>query len=333
MRIAIVNDSALAVEAMRRAIKASARHEVAWLARDGHEAVAACARDIPDLVLMDLMMPQMDGVEATRRIMAETPCVILIVTANVNGRAGKVFEALGAGALDAVSTPTLGEPNGANAFLSKLQTLNRLIGGEESTPSKRGSRIKRQSEERLVVIGASAGGPAALATILEHLPRDFPGAIVVAQHVDAQFASAMAEWLNERSALPVRLAREDERPQPGHVLLAGKDAHLVFGNSGRLAYKSEPADCSYRPSIDLFFQSVIRHWKGKATAVLLTGMGHDGARGMKALRESGVVLTIAQDEETSVVFGMPRAAIKLGAATRVLPLPQIATALIDFVER
>lgn len=332
MRIAIVNDSPLAVEAMRRTISASARHEVAWLARDGREAVAACARETPDLVLMDLMMPRMDGVEATRRIMAETPCVILIVTASVNGRAGKVFEALGAGAFDAVSTPALGVANGANALLSKLQTLNRLIGGEESTPIKTESRIKRGSKEQLIVIGASAGGPAALAVILGSLPRAFPASIVIAQHVDALFASAMADWLNTRSALPVRVAREGERPQPGHALLAANDAHLVFSDSGSLAYKTEPANSSYRPSIDLFFESVIRHWEGKVTAVLLTGMGRDGANGMKALRESGA-LTIVQDEGSSVVFGMPKAAISLGAAVKILPLRQIATALIDFVAR
>ena len=331
MRIAIVNDSALAIEAMRRTIQASHRHEVAWLARDGYEAVAACARETPDLVLMDLVMPRMDGVEATRRIMAETPCVVLIVTASVNERAGKVFEALGAGAFDAVSTPALGVPDGANALLAKLQTLNRLI-GEESRPIRTDLRNQSRSKERLIVIGASAGGPAALAVILGNLPRNFPASIVIAQHVDVQFVSAMADWLNAQSALPVRLAGEGERPQPGRVLLAGKDAHLVFDGSGSLAYKTEPADCAYRPSIDLFFQSVIQHWKGKATAVLLTGMGRDGASGMKALRQSGV-LTIVQDEGTSVVFGMPKAAINLGAAVKVLPLPQIATALIDFVER
>ena len=150
--------------------------------------------------------------------------------------------------------------------------------------------------------------------------------------MDARFASVMADWLNTQSALPVRVAGEGKRPQPGHVLLAAQDAHLVFSYSGSLSYETEPADCSYRPSIDLFFQSVIRCWKGKVTAVLLTGMGRDGAKGMKALRESGV-LTIAQDEDTSFVFGMPKAAISLGAAVKVLPLQQIATALIDFVDR
>ena len=331
MKIAIVNDSPLAREALRRAIATTQDHEIVWIARDGREAVIACAVQRPDLILMDLMMPVMDGVEATRQIMAETPCPILIVTASVNGRTGKVFEALGAGAFDAVSTP-LSEGLGTDALLSKLRTLHLLIGNPDIAPARMRLGKEEGAKEPLILIGASAGGPAALAVILRSLPRDFSCSIVIAQHVDAQFADPMAHWLNEQSALPVRVAIEGERPQPGHALLAGQNAHLTFCASGRLSYRRELKESLYCPSIDLFFESVIGHWEGKISAVLLTGMGSDGARGLKALKESGA-FTIAQDKSTSVVFGMPKRAISLGAATEVLPLEQIAPALSQFAVR
>jgi len=331
LKIAIVNDSPLAREALRRTITTVQGYEIVWMAGNGSEAVTACAAHRPDLILMDLMMPVMDGVEATRRIMAETPCPILIVTASVNGRTGKVFEALGAGAFDAVSTPLLEGP-GKDALLLKLRTLDRLVGNPDTAAMRACAGKEGTTKEPLILIGASAGGPAALAVILGSLPRDFSSSIVIVQHVDAQFVGPMAHWLNEQSALPVRVAVEGERPQPGHVLLGGKNAHLTFSASGRLTYRGEPSECLYCPSIDLFFESVIGHWEGKVTAVLLTGMGCDGAHGMKILQESGA-FTIAQDKSTSVVFGMPKRAISLGAANEILPLEQIAPALSHFADQ
>ena len=332
MRIAIVNDSPIAVEAMRRVVQTAPQHQIAWLARDGARAVAECARNKPDLILMDLIMPGVDGVEATRRIMAETPCAILVVTASVNGHAGKVFEALGAGAIDAVPTPALGSASGAEALLSKLDILRRLIGEPPSQRKNMAAKRPNGSGNHLVVIGASAGGPAALAVLLADLPRDFSAPMVIVQHVDAQFAAAMAEWLDERSALPVRIAGEGDRPEPGEVLLAGRDAHLAFTHFGTLGYALEPSDCSSRPSVDVFFQSVIQQWKGEIIALLLTGMGRDGAAGLKALRQAGA-FTIAQDRETSVVYGMPKAAVESGAATTVLPLHKIAGELVNRTRR
>jgi two-component system response regulator WspF len=178
----------------------------------------------------------------------------------------------------------------------------------------------------LVAIGASAGGPAALATLLGGLPADFPAAVVVVQHIDQAFAAGMAEWLNQQCALPVRLAAEGELPVAATVLLAGTGDHLVLKSGGRLGYTPVPADGHYRPSIDVLFESVARSWRGKAAGVLLTGMGQDGARGLKAMRDHGC-LTIAQDRATSAVYGMPKAAAALDAATAILPLGLIARKL------
>ena len=193
MRLAIVNDLALAVEAMRRVLVADGRHTVAWVARDGAEAVAKCANDVPDLILMDLLMPVMDGVEATRRIMAESPCAILVVTATVEGNVTRVYEALGAGALDAVGTPGFGK--GGDLLIVKIEQLAKRIlvrDGVSEAPASAVSapvisavRAAGTPASWLVGIGASAGGPAALVKVLEGLPADFPGANHLAAHSQA----------------------------------------------------------------------------------------------------------------------------------------------------
>jgi len=180
---------------------------------------------------------------------------------------------------------------------------------------------------RMIGIGASAGGPAALATILRGLPADFPAAIVIVQHIDPQMALGMADWLASQGALPVRVADEGDRPAPGVVLLASTTDHLVLKSPERVGYTREPKDYAYRPSVDAFFESITRHWQGPAIGVLLSGMGGDGAKGLKALREQGRY-TIAQDQLTSAVYGMPKAAAKLDAAVDILPVERIAPALI-----
>lgn len=329
MRIAIVNDMTLAVEALRRALAGRPAHSVAWVARDGSEAVELCARDIPDVILMDLQMPVMDGVEATRRIMARMPCAILVVTGDVGARAAQVFEAMGAGALDAVDTPSLGLSSWgdeAALLLRKLDAIEaRLRAGRGETAMRSGDGAPLP--DRLVALGASAGGPAALATVLGGLPTDFAAAVAIVQHVDAQFAPGMAQWLAQHCRLPVRIARDGDRPQAGVVHLAGTNDHLLL-RGDRFAYDAEPRDEPYRPSVDQFFLSVCRHWRGAAIGVLLTGMGRDGAAGLQALRAQGHY-TIAQDQASSAVFGMPKAAIALGAACAVLPADRIAVRLIE----
>jgi two-component system response regulator WspF len=336
MRIGIVNDVVMAVEAMRRALLHARGHELAWIARDGAEAVARCARDTPDLILMDLIMPEMDGVEATREIMLKHPCAIVVVTANMERNSSKVFEAMGAGALDVVNTPVLEQlgGNGAEALLGKIQTINRLLGGEAGRKSGIASpasmRFTSGDQVPLVVIGASAGGPAALAKVLSHLPADFRAALVVVQHVDAQFVDGLARWLDYQTPLSVRLAKEGDLPQPGTVLLAGTENHLEFVDSGRLGYSAQPVDALYRPSIDVLFNSVKRDWHGDVLGVLLTGMGRDGAQGLKNLNDAGH-WTIVQDQASSAVYGMPKAAVEMKAASEVLPVGKIGARLATIV--
>lgn len=332
MRIAIVNDMKMAVEALRRAVESYPGYEVAWVAMNGVEAVKSCARDVPDLILMDLIMPEMDGVEATQQIMAKSPCAILVVTSSVTQNAALVFQAMGLGALDAVSTPTVGldeQANGRDEFLLKIRTIGRLINANRRVPALKPKKPGKaeKSDNWLIAIGASTGGPSAVAQIISRLPKDIQASVVVIQHVDQKFAPGLAEWLGKQSALPVRLAREGDRIENGRVLIAGTNDHLVIKSNQILGYKVEPVKNPYRPSVDVFFESILANWQGHSIAALLTGMGRDGAAGLRELRNEGV-FTIAQDAETCAVYGMPKAAAELDAAVKILPVDSIAEAIL-----
>ena len=346
MRIGIVNDMGMAREALRRVVLSSPEHEVVWTARDGAEAIALAREDRPDLILMDLCMPGIDGVEATRRIMSESPCAILVVTATVSGHLSKVYQAMGHGALDAVETPTLGAQGdiaGAAVLMYKIDIIKKLIGKpserpryrqSEASPPKSASFVawSMQSLQPMVVLGASTGGPQALAEVLSGLPATLDATIIIVQHVDAAFAAGLGQWLSDEAKRPVRMIAEGHRPEPRQALLAGTDDHLVLGEDGLLRYSVEPSTISYRPSVDVFFASVARNWRRPGVAVLLTGMGRDGAQGLLQLRGQGW-RTIAQDESSSVVWGMPKAAAEIGAAHEILPLPRIAEAITRLVSK
>ncbi|MFM7205522.1 MAG: chemotaxis-specific protein-glutamate methyltransferase CheB [Planctomycetaceae bacterium] len=328
MRIGIVNDLKSACEALRRVVDSLPDHQVAWTAGDGVEAIAMARRDRPDLILMDLLMPHMDGAQATRQIMATAPCAILVVTATVSGNISLVYDAMGYGALDAVDTPMLGpagEVTGAGALVEKIGTIAKLVGA--TADPRRGRRPAASSTPpRLLIVGASTGGPKAVADLLLPLPHEWNVAVVVVQHVDVAFAPGLAKWLGDRTGRAVRVAEHGQHPLAGDVLLAGTNDHLVLTRSRTLEYRQEPRDVFFRPSVDVFFESVAEHWPHTGTAAVLTGMGRDGARGLIKLRTRGWH-TIAQDEATSVVFSMPKASIDAGAACEVLAIDRMPTVI------
>ena len=338
MKIGIVCDQPTTTERLRGAVTQAPEHQIIWTAMSGRDAVERCGAEAPDLVMMIVRRAGIDSADATRRIMTATPCAILLVTVDEASNPGRVFEAMGHGALDAVDLPTLTTSalqDSTALLLKKIATISRLVrdrnGVRKAEAAKKPVPLSARCD-RLVAIGASAGGPAALAVILAGLPKDFPAAIVIVQHVDEQFTAGMTEWLSNQTGLPVRVAKEGDRVTAGGVYMAGTSDHLILKSADRLSYTAEPRDYVYRPSVDVFFESVSRLWQGEAVGVLLTGMGKDGAQGLRMLRDRGHH-TIAQDEATSAVFGMPKAAAALNAAVEILPMRRIAPQLIDILAK
>ncbi|MDA1194777.1 MAG: chemotaxis-specific protein-glutamate methyltransferase CheB [Planctomycetota bacterium] len=341
MRVGIVNDLKLAQFALRRLVDAADGASVAWVAEDGQQAVQMCTADTPDVVLMDLIMPNVDGVEATRLIMKTCPCPILVVTATVEGNLTKVYQALGAGALDAVNGPTFatdGTLENTEPVVRKMRAIQRLSGGtpvlEKLARRKSSAGFPSPSEpaERLVVIGASTGGPQAIVDVIRGMPADFRPPVVVVQHLDKSFVPGFVSWLAGQTGWPGVCVGEGDAPQAGVIQVAASDDHLVMAAARRMRYEPEPKDYPYRPSVDAFFLSLRRNWPTPGVGMVLTGMGQDGAKGLKALRDGGWA-TLAQDQATSVVWGMPRAANEQGGADCVLPVGELGAAAARHLRR
>ena len=347
LRLLVVEDSITVRKYLVEVLQSDPELEVIAEAGDGKQAIELCERLRPDLVTMDMMLPMMTGMAATEYIMAYCPTPILIVSASTNrGELFKTYQALAAGAVDVIEKP-LGDASDHNwerQFLSTVKVVARVkvithprakLRGPNRQPALRTADLSPASAAKtachcLIAVGVSTGGPQALAAILGGLPANFPLPLLVVMHISAAFGRAFAEWLNDQCAIPVTMAVHGEPlPDPGQprVLLAPPERHLKI-QRGRLWLSNDPEVHSCRPSVDVLFESVASEIGERAVAVLLTGMGRDGARGLLAVRAAGG-LTIAQDEATSVVFGMPREAILLSAAQRVLPLHDIAPCLRD----
>jgi len=335
MRVAIVNDLRMAVEVLRRVVVSMPDAQVAWVAEDGQQAIERCRQDRPDLILMDMIMPVMNGAEATRRIMADCPCPILVTTANVKTNISYVYEALGCGAVDAVNTPTLGTGgslDGAAELIRKMRQVLSLQQADRPGPSpvpRRAATVRAASPAAappLVAVGASTGGPQVLRTLLGSLSGDRSYALVIVQHLDEIFVPGLVRWLAQDARLPVTTIENGQRPLAGSVLLACTSDHLILDDGACLRYVQEPAASVHRPSVDVFFNSLLAAPIEPAVAVLLTGMGQDGAQGLYDLRQRGWE-TIAQDQSSSVVWGMPGAAARMGAASQILPAAAIGAAI------
>lgn len=335
MRIAIVSHAKILVEHLRGIFFKVPYYKVVWVANNGMEAVKKAAAETPDLIIMDLDMPVMDGVELTKCIMKNSPCAILILTASVGYNTSKVFEAMGYGALDVVKTPEnnlfkLSEET--DAILRKIETIARLVGkakGLRTLPTKVSKNYPKESIPPLLVIGASTGGPIALGTIISKFPKEFKFATIIVQHLDEQFSLGFASWLGERCALPVEIATNGMQPTAGKILLAGKNKHLVMHHNLTLEYTMQPTEIFYKPSVDVFFSSVAEYWPCPSIALLLTGMGSDGAKGLKALHEANWY-TIAEHKNSCIVYGMPKAAIEMEAASDVFELNEIAAKILSY---
>jgi two-component system, chemotaxis family, protein-glutamate methylesterase/glutaminase len=327
VRVLVADDSELFRELLSRVVAAERGFEVVAVAADGDEA-AHLARSLrPDVITMDLNMPDADGFSGIARIMADTPTPILVLTANPTEAVG--FRALSLGALDILEKPQAATD--LDDYGQLLRSRLRLLAGVKVIRHLRGLRERRTPAPRparradLVVVGASLGGPRALAALLRGLPADFPAPIAIVQHIADGFTSGLASWLAQETGLDVREARQGEPLRTGRVVLAPTGRHLVLGE-GIVHLSDAPPVDTFRPSVTPLFVSAARVYGGRVCGVILTGMGRDGAEGLKAIKDAGGP-TLAQDEATSAVFGMPKAAIELGAVDRVLAIDDIPRAL------
>lgn len=320
MNFGLLHADILQRELLQRVISSVPGWQVVWAAASRAEALDCNARQSAQLVLLELSSVQDEAVESIRVFTTGTPSAVLLVSDNIHTHAASVFNALGQGAMDAVELPHNATSEVVACLLGKLHTIANLLGHSSARSEA------RAKEASLIAIGASAGGPAALAQILTALPASLSASIVIVQHVDTRFAAGMAAWLAQSSRLPVRIACEGEPPAVGEALIAGSAGHLVLDARQRLAYVLEPSHASNRPSVDVLFESIAQYSRQRVIGVLLTGMGQDGARGLRLLRDRGHH-TIAQDAASSAIYGMPKEAVRLDAAAEILPLHEIAARL------
>jgi two-component system chemotaxis response regulator CheB len=347
LRVLVVEDSITVRKRLVEALSASAEIEVVGEAGDGKQAIELCLALGPDVVTMDMMLPVMSGLAATEYIMAYYPTPILIVSASTNrGELFRTYEALAAGAVDVLEKPLGNDTDGAweKMLISTLKMVARIrvithIRGrlarprissrDPDLPGAATAPAPTDRERAVVAIGASTGGPSAIVEVLHLLPADFPLPILLVLHINEPFGRAFAEWLDGQIDRRVAYAEDGAllAGAAGRVIMAPPDRHLTV-RGGRLWLSNGPERHFCRPSVDVLFESVSIEFGPTAAACLLTGMGRDGAAGLLEIRKAGG-FTIAQDEATSIVYGMPREAVLLGAAERVLSLYEIGPAIAD----
>ncbi len=312
--------------------------EVVGTAKNGKDALELVPKLNPDVICTDLHMPEMNGLEFTREVMMRHPRPILVISASVHEGedAHHIFQLLEAGAIDMFPKPRGGMASDdgdlARALISKIRILAGVIVFSR-TRKMREDRVRTPTPTstsppigiqhvRMVTIGASTGGPQSLHKILAPLPANFPAPIVCVQHISLGFLNGLVSWLADHCALRVKIAEAGERPQPGTVYFPAENKHLELDSNGKFRFGKCAGELLHCPSIDMTFESIAKYYRRSAVGILLTGMGRDGANGLKSLRHAGGT-TIAQNEETCVVFGMPKVAIELDACQHVLSLNDI----------
>ena len=341
IRVVVIDDSAFVRQALSRMLGAAPDVEVVATAVDGADGVEKVRALRPDVVTLDVKMPRMGGLEALRRILAECPTPVLLLSSHTSEGAEVTLRGLELGAMDFVDKSSV---QGHMNLLGLADELVAKVRALASVPRERLGEIRgalraaaapeahaRQAD--VVVIGTSTGGPSALQAIIPRLPRGLAAAILVVQHMPAGFTKTLADRLDQRSAVPVREAQDGEPLPRGGVLIAPGGLHMKLkkrGAQARVWLDDEPSSALHRPSVDVLMAFVAKVYGARSMGIVLTGMGADGVEGLRAIREAGG-LTLAESKETCVIYGMPKAAVEAGVVDRTAPLPRIADEILAAV--
>jgi two-component system chemotaxis response regulator CheB len=333
IRVLVVDDSAFQQDMITAILESDPEIEVAGYACDGVEAIEQTMKLKPDVITMDINMPRMDGLAATREIMAKKPTPIVVVSTIIQKQEEFALNCLDRGALDFV--PLTGQTDAlTDALLSKVKLCSRIkvVTHPRTRKPPLSSGSTREKGYEIVGIAVSTGGPVALKVVLSKLPPQFPVPVIIVQHIPEGFTQSLAEWLGGQSRISIREAKDGEQLDPGRVYLAPSGHHLVVVREKKIRFlDNEPEHCYHKPSGDIMLKSIAEVYGHKAIGIILTGMGKDGAEGIRAIREAGG-FTLAQDRESSIIYGMNKTAIDAGSIKEILPLDQIAKRLIALMK-
>ncbi|MEN6619167.1 MAG: chemotaxis-specific protein-glutamate methyltransferase CheB [Rikenellaceae bacterium] len=343
IKVLIVEDSLVSQKLLKRILETDPDFEVVAIAENGFQAIEYAESYKPDVISMDINMPLMDGLEATRQIMSSNPLPIVIVSSNSKSQdIDFTIKELEAGALTVLYKPSgPGDPDFlkfSGKFRRTLKLMSEIKVVKKNYPEEGFQKITQTNansetlisnipkKSRIVAIGASAGGPEALRKIFNRINPNFPLPVLIVQHIDHNFSAGFANWLNTYSTIPVKLAENGETIKKGNVYLSPGGSHLMVNPDGTISLNDELADSVHKPSIDLLFKSVGRFYGNGTIAILLSGMGRDGAVELKKLKDIGAI-TFAQDEKSSLVYGMPGEAVKIGGVCRIMSPDEIVDEL------
>ncbi len=351
IRVLIVDDSALVRQTMTEILESDPEIEVIAAAVNPYMAVIKMKTEIPDVITLDVEMPRMDGITFLKKLMSQHPIPVIMVSTLTSKGSETAMKAMEYGAVEIIEKPKVGTKefleestlrlcdavkSAAKANVTKLLTTLSTVAPKinaDAVIAKASSKAMLQTTEKVIIIGASTGGTEAIRVVLEALPIDCPG-IVIVQHMPEHFTASFAERLNGICRISVKEAQNGDSVLRGHALIAPGNAHLLVKRSGAKYYveiKAGPLVCRHRPSVDVLFRSAARYVGKNSIGIIMTGMGDDGAKGLLEMKEAGA-LTIAQDEKTCVVFGMPKEAIAAGAVNQVLSLKQIPGMALKLAE-
>ena len=342
IRVLVVDDSPFMRRTIEKTLVAAPDIEIVGWAANGAVGVEMAGSLAPDVVTMDVNMPEMNGIEATRRIMTETPRPVVMLSAYTREGARQTMDALAAGAVDFVSKPSqenaldmtaIGEELIVKIRAAAKVGIRRLVESDRSVAAPRHDErlvAAPAGETRLVVIGASTGGPITLNRLFRRLPKNLPAAVLVAQHMPPRYTTGLAEQLNELGALEVKEATRGALAEPGRALIAPGGYHMEIQKTGSVRLHQRDEQTAFVPSVDVLFRSAARNHGAGVIGVVLTGMGGDGAEGIREIKKHGG-MALAQDEKTSIVYGMPRVAAETGCLDRVVPIDGMAEAIVELL--